>query len=95
MLVEIEEGDIVIRITREALVFASENHPGVATFDSSLNDFRKVSITDPDKWRDEIVCILRRESESGETSIDRLLDNAVLEAVEWGAEGIRIQGVID
>lgn len=93
-LVSIEDNDIVIRVTLDALVHASEN--GVlATFSKLKNDFRKVRVFDKRVWRDEVVQALRREAENGDTPVHIMLDDALRWAVEQGPEGISIEGILD
>lgn len=92
-LVSLEGEDIVIRITPDALKFASEN--GVlATFSKLKNDFRKVSVFDVPVWRKEVLCALRREAENGDTPVHLMLDSCLEWAVEQGAEGISIEGIL-
>lgn len=92
-LVSIEGGDIVVRVTLDALVFASEN--GVlATFSKLKNGFRTVKVHDPVQWRDAIVRALRREKENGDTPVHLMLDDALEYAVDQGEEGISIEGIL-
>jgi len=92
-LVSLEGDDIVIRITPDALKFASEN--GVlATFSKIKNNFRKVSVFDVAAWRMEVLHALRREAENGDTPVHLMLDSCLEWAVEQGAEGIAIEGVL-
>lgn len=92
-LVSIEGDDIVIRVTLDALVFASEN--GVlSTFSNIKNDFRKVRVFDKQAWRNEVVLALRREAENGDTPVHLMLDDALQRAVEQGPEGISIEGIL-
>lgn len=91
-LVTIEGEDIVIRITPDALKFASEQG-ALATFWPKKNDFRKVRVTDLDAWRKEVVAALRREAENGDTPVHLLLDAALEWAAEQGGEGVWIEGV--
>lgn len=94
VLVGLEGDDIVIRITPDALRFASEN--GVlSTFFVEKNDFRKVKITDLVVWRKEILEALRREFENGDTPVHLMLDGCLEYAVEQGGNGIWIEGVHD
>lgn len=93
-LVTLEGEDIVIRITPDALRFASED--GVlSTFSPQKNDFRKVRVTDLAAWRKEVLNALRREAENGDTPVHLMLDGALEYAAEQGGEGIWIEGVHD
>lgn len=92
-LVNIEGEDIVIRITPDALKFASE-HGVLASFSKIKNDFRTVKVFDMEAWRNEVVAALRREAENGDTPVHLLLDDAIQWAVEQGPEGISIEGIL-
>lgn len=93
-LVSIEGEDIVIRITPDALRFASE-HGCLSTFSVAKNDFCKVRVTDLAAWRKAILMALRREEENGDTPVHLMLDGCLEYAVEQGDEGIWIEGVHD
>ena len=92
-LVTVEGDDIIIRVTLDALVFASENGC-LCTFSKIKNDFRKVHVHDPVQWRTAIVRALRREKENGDTPVHLLLDEALEYAVDHGEEGISIEGIV-
>lgn len=92
-LVAIEGDDVVIRVSLDALVFASE-HGCLTTFSETKNDFRTVKVTDPTAWRDAFVRALRREQENGDTPVHRMLDEALEHAVEQGEDGISIEGIL-
>jgi hypothetical protein len=92
-LVTLEGEDIVIRITPDALVFASE-HGVLSTFSKLKNDFRTVSVFDVAAWRKEVLCALRRDAENGDTPVHLMLDDCLRWAVEQGPEGISIEGIL-
>lgn len=92
-LISIDGGDIVIRITLDALVFASE-HGCLCTFSKLKNDFRTVKVHDPVQWRDAIVRALRREKENGDTPVHLMLDEALEYALDQGEEGISVEGIL-
>ena len=92
-LVTLEGDDIVIRITPDALRFASE-HGVLATFSNLKNDFRTVKVHDPVAWRDAIVRALRREKENGDTPVHLMLDDALEYAAGQGEEGISIERIL-
>lgn len=92
-LVSIEGDDIVIRVSLEALVWASENGC-LCTFSTVKNDFRTVKVTDPVTWRDAIVRALRREKENGDTPVHLMLDAALEYATDQGEEGIQIEEIL-
>lgn len=92
-LVCIEGDDIVIRITMDALVHASES--GVlATFSKLKNDFRTVKVFDPARWQKEMLHALKREADNGETPVNMMLDECLKWLVEQGAEGISVEGIL-
>ena len=92
-LVAIEGEDIVIRITPDALRFATE-HGCLCTFSMEKNDFREVKVTDLAAWRDAIVRTLRREKDNGDTPVHLMLDAALEYAADQGEEGISIEGIL-
>jgi len=87
-LVSIEGGDIVIRITPQALKFGTENCPLIQEWSGTFATYRKVTVTDIAAWRDAIIRELRREQEDGTTPVHLLLDRAVAKAFEGGEEGV-------
>lgn len=93
-LVSIEGEDIVIRITPEALKFATEQGC-LRAYLAAKHDFAEVRITDLAVWRREFVAALRREKENGDTPVHLMLDRCLEYAVEQGAQGIWIEGVHD
>ncbi|HEY4153529.1 MAG TPA: hypothetical protein VGM38_09430 [Pseudolysinimonas sp.] len=92
-LVRIEGDDIVIRISLDALVFATEQGC-LCTFSKLKNDFRTVHVHDPAQWRDAIVRALRREKENGDTPVHLMLDDALEYAADQGEEGVSIEGIL-
>lgn len=92
-LVTIEGDAIVIRVSLDALVFATE-HGCLCTFSKLKNDFRTVKVHDPARWRDAIVRALRREKENGDTPVHLMLDAALEYAADQGEEGISIEGIL-
>ena len=93
-LVTVEGDDIVIRITPEALTFASE-HGVLCTFIPQTGNFRSAQITDMAKWRAEVVTALRREKENGDTPVHLMLDECLEYALEQGGDGIWVEGITD
>ena len=92
-LVSIEDECIVIRIRPDTLRYASE-HGVLSTFNPETNDYRKVEVTDFIAWRQSIVDMLNREEENGDTMVYLMLDQALEDAVDMGAGGIRIDGIL-
>lgn len=93
-LVSIEGDSIVIRITPEALTFATEHGPALEAWDDENGAFRKVTVTDRAAWRDGVLRALRREAENGDTPVHLMLDAAVRCAYEQGEEGVHVDGKI-
>lgn len=92
-LVTVEGDDIVIRVSLDALVFATERGC-LCTFSKLKNDFRTVKVHDPVQWRDAIVRALRREQENGDTPVHLMLDDALRYAADQGEEGVSIEGIL-
>jgi len=90
-LVRVEGEDVVIRITPDALTFASE-HGCLCTFIPQTGSFRAAQVVDIEKWRDAVVRALRREKENGDTPVHLMLDAALEHALEQGEEGIWVEG---
>lgn len=81
-LVEIEADQIVIRIPILAVP-----HAASVAFDEAYGE-HNYSVTDAAKFAGEMVTELGREEEDGTTLIHRMLDKAVIRALEAGAEGV-------
>lgn len=92
-LVAIEGDDLVIRVSLDALVFATEHGPALEAWSNEHTRFRSVKVTDPKTWQKSVLGALRREAENGDTPVHLLLDNAVRYAAEQGEEGVEIEGV--
>ena len=93
LTITVEDAAIVIRLPLETMRVAAENCEGLATFNGSRNDFRKVRVTHLDIFAKEVVRELNREEEDGTTPVHLLFDAAFENAVEQGAEGIYIEGI--
>ena len=90
-LVAIEGDDLVIRVSLDALVFATENGPALEAWNDQHSRFRTVKVTDPHTWQKSVLRALQKEAENGDTPVHRLLDGAVSYAAEQGEEGIEIE----
>lgn len=93
-LVSLEGEDIVIRITPDALTFATE-HGVLCTFIPQTGNFRGAQITDLPKWRDAVLRALKREKENGDTPVHLMLDECLEHALEQGEEGIWVEGITE
>ena len=93
-LVSLEGDDIVIRITPVGLQTVTEQ--GVlSTFWVEKNSFRRVEVTNMEKWRRAFFRALVREREDGATPVMLMLDECLKWAAEQGEEGIKIEGIHD
>lgn len=95
-LAEIKNGRIVIEIPIDTLEYAARLHPDLYhhLFDDRGNeDETRIHVVDSQKFAEEIVQQLNREFCNGDTVVHKLLDDALLEAVENGAEGIFIKEI--
>jgi len=79
-LVEIVDGEIIIRVPLDALPVAA----AVAWGSRSL---RELKVTDIPTFAREMMLELRREKENGDTLVTDMLDAAVIRVVENGGEG--------
>ena len=93
-LVSIEGEDIVIRITPDALKFATE-HGCLCTFIPQTGNFRCAQITDLVRWRDAVLRALKREQENGDTPVHLMLDACLEHALEQGEEGVWVEGITE
>jgi hypothetical protein len=79
---------IAIRIGSAVIAFAAQRHPDF--WDDKGNN--RVAVTDRDVFAGEVCRMLNAEYEDGSTMVSRLLDQAILNAIEDGAEGVRLDG---
>lgn len=89
--VELADGKLTISVPVETLCLAATRGP---YFDDIVVEHdQEVEVTDPQVFAEAIKAELLREEEDGTTLIHRMFDKAAINAVEGGAEGIRIPGV--
>lgn len=82
----LENGCLKVVIPLETLRFAAEHHPGLdETADERVPTLK---ITDLEILAQDVVLAINSESEDGSTPLIRMLDAAIVEAVESGTEGI-------
>ena len=74
-------GDIVIRIPKSYLSYIAPLH-------ESLPENSKV--TNQRVFRDAVLWELEQEEEDGSNMVHRMVDQAILNAVEMGCEGIEL-----
>jgi len=95
MRVEIEGNEVVVRLTVDALVSATERGPALDDLIHGRggNESTRVNVTDRLVWVDEFIRELRREEEDGTTLLHRAFDAAISRAVDSGAFGLSISGI--
>lgn len=91
--VRVEKGQIVISIGISTLAFSlhisDDNNP----FDNEKNDYkRSYKVTDEEEFADEVVHSLQDEREDGSTILTDLLDKAMSDAIDQGAQGVEEDG---
>ena len=91
--INIENNELVIRISLEVLICATEYCPLLTTWSDTKNDFVKVKVTDKIKWAKEVIDKLKEESEDGTILVYTMFDKAFKSAVENGAKGIEIEEI--
>ncbi len=85
LTVEIVDGVLRISLGVNGLKYAAEHHD---SFYLPWTDKWSLVINDPDKFAEEVCRQLQEEQEDGTTPVHTMLDKAIYEAVEQGAEGI-------
>ena len=94
----IEDGVLIMQIGVEALAHAIKLNPELSEIDDDVLEepdsdedvFVEPEISDPDKFAQEVLTALRDESEDGTTLLHIALDTAAMNAIENGAEGIKM-----
>ena len=79
------DGALDMQVGVKVLAFAAERCPDLWNGEDDLPGCR---ITDPIKFAKEVERELNRESEDGSTRLSRMLDEAIAEAINQGAEGV-------
>lgn len=80
-------GDIDMGIGMRALCFAAEQHPDLWDGESPAS-VPVVKITDVQTFALEVARAINAEGEDGSTLLTRMLDAAILKAIESGCEGV-------
>ena len=81
----IVKGRLHIIIPENVLKFAAENHP---QFWNGETDASILKVTDSSVFMKEVERWLTKEAEDGSTMLTGMLDKAILEAVDYGCEGV-------
>lgn len=76
---EIEDGNIVIRVSIDNLETIVNNGP----------HSDEIEVVDPHLFARDLVVALQEEAEDGTTAVHKLFDDAILGAFENGADGVR------
>ena len=85
-LCTLEDGSLKVVIPLDNLRFAAENHP---SFDQTQDEqIPTLRITDLEAFARDVRRALNCEAEDGSTPITRVLDSAIVDAVEYGTEAI-------
>lgn len=87
----IEDGVLMMCIGVEVLAKAVNLNPDLAEIDEESGDWIEPEITDVDVFAREVARYVGAElSDDGTTLIHQALDSAAVEAIEQGAEGIKL-----
>lgn len=86
----IENGVLTMSIGVACLANAVKLNPDLAEYDSEAGEWNEPEITDPDKFAEEVLRAVQDESEDGTTLVHIALDTAAANAIENGAEGIKL-----
>lgn len=86
----IEDGVLIIQIGVEALALVTKLNPELTEYDEKTGEWNEPEITDPDKFAAEVLIALKDESEDGTTLVHTAIDTAAMNAIENGAEGIKL-----
>jgi hypothetical protein len=91
--VEIVDGRLIVSIGVETLAFAAENGPALEDYNELEGEFIGIRVEDPNLFAADVLRYgLDAEAEDGTTRVHEMLDAAMCEAVEQGAEGIWFPG---
>lgn len=79
---------LTIQVSRKVLAFAADNHPD---FWDAENDKQRFKVTDIAGFAKDVANALNDEGEDGSTPVTRLLDAAILQAIEQGSEHVEFE----
>ena len=86
----IEDGVLVMQIGVECLAHAIKLNPDLTEYDDKTGEWIEPEITDADKFAAEVLMALKEESEDGTTLVHIAIDTAAMNAIENGAEGVKM-----
>ena len=81
----IDRRSIVISVDFKTLKFATENHPELYDLENDRGKYKVINIS---VFAKELVSQLHQEEEDGSTMFSRMFDEAILQAISNGAEGV-------
>ena len=81
---ELVDGTIRIQVGSNVLAFATENHPELQDEEAEP----RCRVTDPAEWMKSVKLALDSEEEDGTTLVHKMLDAAIMRALEQGYEGV-------
>lgn len=88
-------GTIIIRLPKSTLKRATVDMPDLEKHDDGTGRFWKPQVTNGTVFAKEVFSVLIDEEDDGRTPVHRMLDEAIKEAIESGADGIRMPGEDD
>lgn len=86
----INDGVLTILIGVDVIAKAIELDPELADYDEQTGEWIVPEITDVDTFVNEVMHALKAEGEDGTTLIHSALDTAAINAIEMGADGIKL-----
>lgn len=86
----IEDGVLTMAIGVECLANAVKLNPDLAEYDEGSEEWIEPEITNVDKFAQGVLHALQDESEDGTTLVHMAIDTAASNAIENGAEGIKM-----
>jgi len=88
LTISIENDDLVIRLPASVLAVAIKYMPKGEIFDEDLQSFFTPEVTDERAFLKEMANALEAEEEDGTTLEHRMLDDAALQIMHAGGEGV-------
>lgn len=86
LIVQVENGELVIRIGIKTLAWAAERQPDWNPYDYEKKDWVQLYwIADPLEFAKDVKCELLREEEDGSTPLGNLLDKVCTAAKDDGS----------
>lgn len=86
----INDGVLTILIGVDVIAKAIELDPELSEYDEQSGEWIAPEITDVDTFVNEVMHALKADDEDGTTLIHSALDTAAINAIEMGAEGVKL-----